>query len=47
MSRCAGLNRGPLPYHGSALPTELQRQDNLIIINSLSQEYFLSTIVYQ
>lgn len=47
MSRCAGLNRGPLPYHGSALPTELQRQNDLIIINSLSEKYFLSTIVFQ
>ena len=26
MSRCAELNRGPHPYHGCALPTELQRQ---------------------
>ncbi len=26
MSRCADLNRGPTPYHGVALPTELQRQ---------------------
>ena len=25
-SRCAELNRGPTPYHGVALPTELQRQ---------------------
>ena len=24
-SRCAGLNRRPHPYHGCALPTELQR----------------------
>ena len=25
-SRCAGSNRRPSPYHGDALPTELQRQ---------------------
>ena len=25
-SRCADLNRRPTPYHGVALPTELQRQ---------------------
>ncbi len=24
-SRCADLNRGPTPYHGVALPAELQR----------------------
>ena len=24
-SRCAGSNRRPSPYHGDALPTELQR----------------------
>lgn len=26
LSRCADSNRGPTPYHGVALPTELQRQ---------------------
>lgn len=26
LSRCADLNRGPTPYHGVALPTELQRR---------------------
>ncbi len=26
MSRCAELNRGPTPYHGVALPAELQRR---------------------
>lgn len=25
-SRCAGSNRRPSPYHGDALPTELQRR---------------------
>ena len=25
-SRCAGLNRGPRPYHGRALPAELHRR---------------------
>lgn len=25
-SRCAESDRGPRPYHGRALPTELQRQ---------------------
>lgn len=33
MSRCADLNRGPTPYHGVALPTELQRH-KIIIPNS-------------
>lgn len=28
MSCCPGLNRGPLPYHGSALPAELQQHKN-------------------
>ena len=27
LSRCADLNRGPTPYHGVALPAELQRRD--------------------
>ena len=26
LSRCADSNRRPTPYHGVALPTELQRQ---------------------
>ena len=26
LSRCAELNRGPTPYHGVALPAELQRR---------------------
>ena len=26
VSRCADLNRGPTPYHGVALPAELQRR---------------------
>ena len=30
LSRCADLNRGPTPYHGVALPTELHRHLYLI-----------------
>ena len=38
MSCCPGLNRGPLPYHGSALPAELQQQNKIVgrAVNSLN-----------
>ena len=29
LSRCPDLNRGPTPYHGVALPAEVQRHNNI------------------
>ncbi len=34
LSRCAESDRRPHPYQGCALPTELQRQYNLVVIRT-------------
>ena len=40
ISRCADSNRGPTPYHGVALPTELQRH----VHSRMKKQY---TLAYQ
>ena len=42
-SRCADSNRGPTPYHGVALPTELQRRN---AYNTKRVTYNAITLLY-